>query len=91
MGKTGSRGQGGSGQHAHRVQGPEPEGLERHPEILSNLSSEGPIGLCYLDLDLRYVHINEWLAAINGLAVSEHRDGPACPPRRSTLRSVRRL
>ena len=72
MGKTGARGQGGSGQHAHRVQGPEPEGLERHPEIPSNLSSERPIGLCYLDLDLRYVHINEWLAAINGLAVSEH-------------------
>ncbi len=31
-----------------------------------------PIGLCYLDTDLRYVQINDWLAAINGLPAGEH-------------------
>ncbi len=30
------------------------------------------MGLCYFDMDLRYIHINEWLAAVNGLAVKEH-------------------
>ena len=38
----------------------------------SSLYDAAPIGLCYFDLDLRYVHINEWLAALNGLAVSKH-------------------
>ena len=33
---------------------------------------DAPIGLCYLDTDLRYVHINEWLARINGLPVAAH-------------------
>ena len=31
-----------------------------------------PIGLCTLDRDLRYVHINEWLAQLNGHSVEEH-------------------
>ena len=31
-----------------------------------------PVGLCYLDRDLRFVHVNEWLANINGLPVAEH-------------------
>lgn len=30
---------------------------------------DAPIGLCYLDTDLRFVHINEWLAKINGVPV----------------------
>ena len=30
------------------------------------------MGLCYLDRQLRYVNINEWLAALNGLSVEEH-------------------
>ena len=30
------------------------------------------IGLCYFDTDLRYVEINDWLAAINGLPPAEH-------------------
>ena len=37
-----------------------------------NVYLEAPIGLCSLDLDLRYVQVNEWLAATNGLAASEH-------------------
>jgi PAS domain S-box-containing protein len=31
-----------------------------------------PIGLCFVDTDLRFVRINEQLAEINGLPVSEH-------------------
>ena len=31
-----------------------------------------PVGLCYLDRDLRYVEINRWLARINGLTVEQH-------------------
>jgi PAS domain S-box-containing protein len=31
-----------------------------------------PVGLCYVDTHLRFVRINEQLAAINGLPVSEH-------------------
>ncbi len=30
------------------------------------------MGFCYLDTDLRYVEINDWLAAINGLSPAEH-------------------
>ena len=39
---------------------------------LSSFYNEAPIGLCHIDLELRYVHVNEWLAAVNGLAISEH-------------------
>jgi PAS domain S-box-containing protein len=31
-----------------------------------------PVGLCLLDTDLRYVRINERLAAMNGVSVEEH-------------------
>ncbi|HEX9427594.1 MAG TPA: PAS domain-containing protein [Candidatus Polarisedimenticolia bacterium] len=31
-----------------------------------------PIGLCVIDRDLRYVRINEWLAAINGISAADH-------------------
>ena len=31
-----------------------------------------PVGLCYLDTELRYRYINEWLAGINGMSVEEH-------------------
>ena len=33
---------------------------------------DAPVGLCYLDTDLRYVHINGWLAKINGLPAEAH-------------------
>ena len=42
------------------------------PEMLKGLYKEAPIGLCYLDADLRYIHINDWLAAINGLPAEQH-------------------
>ena len=31
-----------------------------------------PVGICYFDKDLRYVHINHWLAELNGVSVAEH-------------------
>ena len=31
-----------------------------------------PVGLCCFDRDLRYFHINEFLARINGVPVEEH-------------------
>ena len=34
--------------------------------------SEAPIGLCCFDTELRYVHVNQWLAVINGLSVDKH-------------------
>ncbi|WP_052672276.1 hybrid sensor histidine kinase/response regulator [Aliterella atlantica] len=34
--------------------------------------TSAPIGLCFLDRELRFVQLNERLAQINGLSVSEH-------------------
>ncbi len=39
---------------------------------LQDIYKEAPIGLCFLDTNLRYIHINDWLAAINGLSVEAH-------------------
>ena len=33
---------------------------------------EAPIGLCVFDVKLRFMHINNWLAEINGMPVEEH-------------------
>ena len=41
-------------------------------EAVPSLYAAAPVGLCVLDLDLRFVEINEWLAKINGLPVAEH-------------------
>ena len=32
-----------------------------------------PVGFCYMDADLRYIEINEWLAAVHGIPVADHR------------------
>ena len=42
-----------------------PDGVER-------LYANAPIGLCYLDAELRFRYINEWLARMNGLPVGVH-------------------
>ncbi len=34
-----------------------------------------PVGLCCLDTDLRYIHVNEWLAESNEIPVEEHLGG----------------
>ncbi len=39
---------------------------------LENLYQNAPVGLCLLDSEMRYVRINERLAAINGRTVEEH-------------------
>lgn len=40
--------------------------------LAQSVYAHAPVGLCCLDSDLRYVHINEWLAALNGFSVREH-------------------
>jgi len=39
---------------------------------LEQIYQSAPIGLCFLDTDLRYIRINDRLAAINGQPVSAH-------------------
>ncbi|MCH7686978.1 MAG: PAS domain S-box protein, partial [Planctomycetes bacterium] len=39
---------------------------------LTRIYREAPVGLCCFDTQLRYLDINEWLAALNGLSVEEH-------------------
>ena len=40
--------------------------------ILEAMVTRAPIGLAFVDRDYRFVHVNDTLAAINGLAVAEH-------------------
>ncbi len=46
--------------------------LRQSLKDLHHVYREAAVGLCYFDRDLRYVQINDWLAAINGLSVEEH-------------------
>ncbi|MBD2101871.1 PAS domain S-box protein [Leptolyngbya sp. FACHB-261] len=39
---------------------------------LNQIYKAAPIGLCFLDTELRFICINDWLAAINGRSVAEH-------------------
>ncbi len=39
---------------------------------IERLCAIAPVGLCYVDADLRYRYINEWLARMNGLPVEVH-------------------
>ena len=39
---------------------------------VERLYREAPIGLCHLDVDLRYAYVNEQLAALNGLPMDQH-------------------
>ncbi len=41
-------------------------------QTLRHAYGEAAIGLCYFDMDLRYMHINRWLAQLNGLPVEKH-------------------
>jgi PAS domain S-box-containing protein len=45
--------------------------LQRSDDLQA-LFAATPVGLCYLDTELRFVFINEWLADINGLSVEQH-------------------
>ncbi len=42
--------------------------IQETPRIYKDL----PVGLCYLDTDLRFIQINGWLAEINGIPAEEH-------------------
>lgn len=42
--------------------------IQETPRIYKDL----PVGLCYLDTDFRFIHINDWLAEINGIPAEEH-------------------
>ena len=41
-------------------------------EELVRFYGDAPIGLCYFDRNIRFLMINDWLAAINGLSVDDH-------------------
>jgi formate hydrogenlyase transcriptional activator len=49
-----------------------PEALNDPEKLLAAYFSSSTVGLCILDTDLRYLAINETLAAINGRPISEH-------------------
>ncbi|WP_437998803.1 ATP-binding protein [Sorangium sp. So ce185] len=48
------------------------QATQRHLALLQNVYSTAPVGLCFLDRDLRYVSVNETLARITGRPISEH-------------------
>lgn len=51
----------------------ESERLARlHLAELDQIYKTAPVGLCFVDADLRYVRINEVLASMNGRPVAEH-------------------
>ena len=54
----------------------EPEGrrqrIQRRMAQASRAFNVSHVGLCYLDTQLRFIHINRSLAAINGLPAEEH-------------------
>ncbi len=39
---------------------------------LTRVYKDIPVGLCFLDCDLRYLLINDWLAALNGIPADDH-------------------
>ncbi len=43
-------------------------------KALGDVYRRVPIGLCHFDTALRFVHINDWLAALNGVSVAQHLD-----------------
>ena len=45
---------------------------EHHFDEMISMFAQAPIGLCCFDKTLRFVFINDYLAAINGMSVEEH-------------------
>ncbi len=41
-------------------------------QVPSHAYHNAPVGLCCFDTDLRYLHINKWLAQLNGLPIEKH-------------------
>lgn len=50
----------------------EKKALKEQRDELDWIYQNAPIGLAVFDIDGRYIHINEYLAKINGLAAHEH-------------------
>ncbi|HEY9738689.1 MAG TPA: PAS domain-containing protein, partial [Trichocoleus sp.] len=48
------------------------EALRQSETTLSALIASSPVGIALFDQNLRYVHVNEALAKINGILLSEH-------------------
>ena len=48
------------------------EALARTTALLETLLAQSPLGFAYFDRDLRYVRINDQLAAINGIPAADH-------------------
>ncbi len=46
--------------------------IRRQLAQLEDVYRHTPVGLTFLDAELRYVRINDWLAAVNGRPVAEH-------------------
>jgi PAS domain S-box-containing protein len=71
-------------QKKHLITSPGPEAQINPPETANNfpnpayqieletLYTTAPIGLCFIDTDLRFVRINQQLADINGFAIGDH-------------------
>jgi PAS domain S-box-containing protein len=64
LASTAERDEAESGNDANAVQ--------QQLQELKHLYETAPVGLCLMDTELRFVHINERLAAINGRAVADH-------------------
>ena len=59
---------------------------ERHLAELDAVFREAPLGLAFVDRDLRFLRVNEELARFNGRSVAEHlgsagQETPTCAPR----------
>ncbi|MCZ6784533.1 MAG: PAS domain-containing protein [Proteobacteria bacterium] len=50
----------------------EVESLRQRLSALSAVLEAAPVGLCMVDRDLRFLYVNDWLAAINGRPAAEH-------------------
>jgi PAS domain S-box-containing protein len=48
------------------------ETVQRQLGEIEAIYTSAPIGLCFLDTDLRYVRVNDRLAEINGIPAAEH-------------------
>ena len=46
--------------------------VQRQLTELDHLYNTTPVGLCFVDANLRFVRINEYLAAVNGRAIAQH-------------------
>ncbi|MDF0556202.1 PAS domain S-box protein [Kamptonema sp. UHCC 0994] len=46
--------------------------VQRQLAELNHVYNTTPVGLCFVDINLRFVRINEYLAAVNGRAIAQH-------------------